>query len=493
MRKNPPKNFDIEQFFAGIYTFQKWEVFPGYWTTGPKDVAKHMRHLHVPDRLDGLRILDIAPWNGFFSFECARRGAAEVISLGPDDPDKTGYNKTRELLELDNCTYVRESVYDLSPEKHGLFDVVLFLGVIYHLRHPLLALDRIHDVAKDRLYTDTPIIDRQVHDKTIGEEQRRAISMGSRPIHQLPMAYFTGANETGDDFNWFMPNKCAFRDFVRSSGFDIDYFHDDGGWASIAAVKTARAFTPGVEGYNAAASGTALNEEHAGIKEQPDPLKKQCPVCASQALEFSTIKVGAEYSYCLSCSSIFSADIGQGVSYGQDEDPSSRAAGNVQKIDLKKVFGMLGREPAKIMDVVYSDGGFAGILVNTANSNVEERAQEPTLGSVDVISLIETIERFQNLAGIIETLLPLLKPDGVFYIHSAFVDFLWNPAESDYIDPRLGRLLIHSQKSIALIADSLSMKSHWMDNNTVILYKLQSARSPVSWSRIFRFFARHKA
>jgi tRNA (mo5U34)-methyltransferase len=253
MRASPPEHFNLPEFLDGIYTFQKWELFPGYLTPGEKDVAEHMKRLAVPESLSGKRVLDIAPWNGFFSFECARRGAAEVVSLGPDDPDQTGYNKVRDLLEIDNCHYVRASVYDLSPDAHGSFDVVLFLGLIYHLRHPLLALDRIYDVASDRLFTDSPIIDNTVFDKTVSEQVRNDILTTGAALHQLPLAYFTKGSETGDLFNWFMPNSRAFRDFVESSGFVVDGYFDDGGWASLSATKSRRQFTPGVEGWNSEA------------------------------------------------------------------------------------------------------------------------------------------------------------------------------------------------------------------------------------------------
>src|ERR1700730_18555099 len=175
MRATAPEGFDVARFFEGIYTFQSWELFPGYSTQGPKNVVGSLRSLQMPDRLDGLRVLDIAPWNGFFSFECVRRGATQVVSLGPDDPDVTGYNKVRDLLEIRNCTYIRTSVYDLSPDVHGKFDIVMLLGLIYHLRYPLLALDRAYDVTSNRLFIDTPIIDKVVYDKTVSEEQKRAI------------------------------------------------------------------------------------------------------------------------------------------------------------------------------------------------------------------------------------------------------------------------------------------------------------------------------
>jgi tRNA (mo5U34)-methyltransferase len=250
VRTNPPAGFNLAEFLAGIYCFQKWEIFPGHVTNGSKDVAEHMRRLAVPDSLRGRRVLDIAPWNGFFSFECARRGAAEVVSLGPDDPDLTGYNKVRDLLQLDNCRYVRASVYDLSAETHGRFDDVLFLGLIYHLRHPLLALDRIHDVASDRLFADSPIIDNIVFDKTISARDRNDILVAGATMHRLPLAYFTKSDETGDAYNWFMPNRLAFRAFVESAGFVIDSYDDDGGWASLSATRSERRFTPGLEGWN---------------------------------------------------------------------------------------------------------------------------------------------------------------------------------------------------------------------------------------------------
>jgi tRNA (mo5U34)-methyltransferase len=256
MRIHPPENFNIADFCKTFYSFQQWELFSGHVVPGVKDVAAHMRRLHIPERLDGCRVLDIAPWNGFFGFECLRRGAAEVISLGPDDPDVTGYNKTRELLQIENCKYLRESVYDLSPEAHGQFDVVLFLGLIYHLRHPLLALDRIYDVASNRLFMDSPVIDKRIFDSTVNEPERSKILEAGKIVHQLPLIYFTKGNETGDPCTWFIPNRRALTDLIEHSGFVVDTVKDDGGnWISVSATKAQRTFTPGLlEGWNEAAT-----------------------------------------------------------------------------------------------------------------------------------------------------------------------------------------------------------------------------------------------
>jgi tRNA (mo5U34)-methyltransferase len=258
MRLTAPAGFNAAEFSRGFFCFQEWEIFPGHVIPGIKNVRENMERLGIPRDLKGLRVLDIAPWNGFFGFECLRRGAAELVSLGPDDPEVTGYNRTRDLLEIQDCRYFRGSVYDLSPEVHGHFDVVLFLGVIYHLRYPLLALDRIFDVARNRLFVDSPVIDRKVFDQTIGDLQRRKILWGGKATNQLPMVYFTKGAETGDPYNWFIPNRRALVDFVESAGFTIDSYADDGdSWGSVAATKATRAFKQGLEGWNEGASRQA--------------------------------------------------------------------------------------------------------------------------------------------------------------------------------------------------------------------------------------------
>lgn len=251
MRVVPPDGFSLPTFFQDIYTFQGWEVFPGHKTKG-KDIVGAMASMGIPDDLSGKRVLDIAPWNGFFGFECMRRGAGSLVSLGPDDPNVTGYHRVRELLEIDNCSYIRGSVYELDPGIHGTFDMVLFPGVIYHLRHPLLALDRIYDVATAELYVDSPIIDFVPPDQTISQDVKSEIASHSEALHCMPLVHFSKSTETRDFYNWFLPNRRALRDFVESSGFNIQHFEHNRTWAYLKAVKGVRPFTPLIEGWNPA-------------------------------------------------------------------------------------------------------------------------------------------------------------------------------------------------------------------------------------------------
>jgi tRNA (mo5U34)-methyltransferase len=154
---------------------------------------------------------------------------------------------------LDNCSYLQESVYDLSADRHGTFDIILFLGLIYHLRHPLLALDKIYEIARQDLYVDAPIIDHIIFDKTVSSDLSERMLTEGAVLHELPLLYFTKGSETGDAFNWFMPNRKCFRDLVESSGFDVISTGDDGGWAWVSAVKGLRKFAVGIEGFNPSA------------------------------------------------------------------------------------------------------------------------------------------------------------------------------------------------------------------------------------------------
>src|SRR6202046_5001162 len=94
---------------------------------------------HIPGDLRGKRVLDIGAWDGWFSFEMERRGA-EVLAI--DNWDNPRFHQARAMLNS-RVEYRQMDMYELTPERVGRFDIVLFLGVLYHLKHPLLALERV--------------------------------------------------------------------------------------------------------------------------------------------------------------------------------------------------------------------------------------------------------------------------------------------------------------------------------------------------------------
>jgi tRNA (mo5U34)-methyltransferase len=129
--------------------YHRIELAPGVVTPGINDspfVLSNLDALGLPSDCSQLRVLDIGCSDGFFSFEMEKRGAT-VIGVDYAGPDITGFSVASQILGS-NVTHIVENVYDLSPEKHGLFDLVLFLGVLYHLRNPMLAFDQIRRVTK---------------------------------------------------------------------------------------------------------------------------------------------------------------------------------------------------------------------------------------------------------------------------------------------------------------------------------------------------------
>ena len=139
---------------------QKWfhriELAPGVFTPGVDDTPHKAALIQFPADLTGKSVLDIGAYDGYFSFEAERRGAAFVLAYDHLPPDESGFNIARDVLKS-KVEHRVGSVYDLDPAIVGEFDIVLFLGVIYHLRSPLLALQRIYGVCKSVMYLESQI------------------------------------------------------------------------------------------------------------------------------------------------------------------------------------------------------------------------------------------------------------------------------------------------------------------------------------------------
>jgi tRNA (mo5U34)-methyltransferase len=135
------------------------ELAPGHVTEGMFDLRDQIAHYGLPDRLDGMRVLDVGTWDGFWAFELERRGA-DVVSLDldderdldwpprrrprtfPDTPRGDGFRVAREIYDS-KVERVNLSIYHATPEEIGTFDLVFCGSVLIHLRDQLLALERI--------------------------------------------------------------------------------------------------------------------------------------------------------------------------------------------------------------------------------------------------------------------------------------------------------------------------------------------------------------
>lgn len=144
---------------AGIDWFHKIELAPGLVTPGKIDPSRRLDGIGLPPNLDGKTLLDIGAWDGFFSFEAERRGA-KVVALdsfswnGSGWGSRAGFDCARRALGS-SVRPVEMEVLDLDPATIGSFDIVLFLNVLYHMRSPALAIERVASVTGNHLILET--------------------------------------------------------------------------------------------------------------------------------------------------------------------------------------------------------------------------------------------------------------------------------------------------------------------------------------------------
>jgi tRNA (mo5U34)-methyltransferase len=188
--------------FLNDYPNVKWQTF---------------QHV-IPADLTGKTVLDIGCNGGFYSIEMKRRGADRVLGV---DFDERYLNQARFAAEVKgvDIEFRQLSVYDVA-ELGEKFDVVLFMGVLYHLRHPLLALDLIHDnVCRDLL------IFQSMQRGATGEYAVRPNYDFFEQDHfneaAYPKMHFIEHEYANDWTNWWAPNEAGSAAMLRSAGFEI--------------------------------------------------------------------------------------------------------------------------------------------------------------------------------------------------------------------------------------------------------------------------------
>jgi tRNA (mo5U34)-methyltransferase len=173
----------------------------GLITPGYDNSAKKLERLKLPSSLAGKTVLDIGAWDGFFSFEAERRGAKRVLAtdfFAWNDPGKHGFDLAKSYFNS-RVEEMTIDVLDLSPDRVGQWDIVLFLGVLYHMRHPLLALEKAASVTQDMIIIETVV---------------------DMLAHKRPAIAFYPSGELGNDAtNWSGPNPAAVVAMLKVVGF----------------------------------------------------------------------------------------------------------------------------------------------------------------------------------------------------------------------------------------------------------------------------------
>ena len=156
----------------------------------------------IAQQLTGKRVLDIGTWDGWFAFEMERRGA-DVVAI--DCWDNPRFREVHSLLHS-HVDYRQMDVYELTPESIGRFDIVLFMGVLYHLKHPLLGLERVCALCTDFAAVDSFVIQ---------EKHLPGAGVATRAVME-----FYETDEFGGDFtNWSGLSLPCLMAFCRTAGF----------------------------------------------------------------------------------------------------------------------------------------------------------------------------------------------------------------------------------------------------------------------------------
>ncbi len=181
--------------------------------------TKFARFAHaIPADLRGKTVLDIGCNGGFYSIEMKRRGADRVLGIDTDEHYLAQARFAARVLGVD-IELRRMSVYDVA-QLHEKFDLVLFLGVLYHLRHPLLALDLVHDhVVKDKMVFQS--MQRGSSGVTPLEEDYPFEEHGIFDDPSFPKLHFIEHDYAHDPTNWWIPNRACVEAMLRSAGFTI--------------------------------------------------------------------------------------------------------------------------------------------------------------------------------------------------------------------------------------------------------------------------------
>ncbi len=211
---------DVEQVRAWYHSI---ELAPGIVSPGYFDLRPIAGDLPWPD-VRGKRCLDVGTYDGFYAFELERRGAAEVVAVDVADPRDwdwppdareegparverfTGGERTRGFEVARHAlgsTVERRTmtIYELSPDTVGDFDVVVCGSLLLHLRDPLRGLEAIRSVCKGSLLSV--------------EEIRLSLSP---PFERQPVAELDGS---GEQLQWWVPSVSGHRRMLHSAGFSI--------------------------------------------------------------------------------------------------------------------------------------------------------------------------------------------------------------------------------------------------------------------------------
>lgn len=180
-----------------------------------------------PKDMTGATVLDLGCNGGFYSIELKKRGASRVLAVDVDDRYLNQARFAAETLGMD-IEFEKRSVYEVDRIS-GQFDYVLFMGVFYHLRYPLYALDKVIKKVRGKLIFQT-----MIRGSLQTPELKEDYNFWNKEIFMnpdFPCMYFIEKKYAGDPTNWWIPNHAAMEAMLRSSGLEIVAHPEPETWA----------------------------------------------------------------------------------------------------------------------------------------------------------------------------------------------------------------------------------------------------------------------
>jgi tRNA (mo5U34)-methyltransferase len=219
----PRRGRDFSQELAAQGWYHSFELPDGTRREGHNTLEilrERWARFPLPASLAGRRVLDIGAWDGWFSFEAERRGAA-VVAI--DCVEIANFREIHTALES-QVDYRILDFYEVPQAGLGRFDYVFFLGVLYHLKHPLLALEMVCELTTDVAIVESFVTDAQTWRDHQGE---------------LPTLEFYETDELGNQLdNWFGPSVSALLGMCRAAGFArVELMHAGGFTAGVACFR----------------------------------------------------------------------------------------------------------------------------------------------------------------------------------------------------------------------------------------------------------------
>jgi tRNA (mo5U34)-methyltransferase len=208
-------------WFHNLHLPDGTQTCPDHWLGDFPSFKWQQIAPHLPEDLGGWSCLDIGCNAGFYSFELARRGAT-VLGIDVDEKYLAQARWAAPRLGLSRrVKFERMQVYDLA-HRFGAgegFDLVLFMGVLYHLRYPMLGLDIVSQrVRRMMVFQTLTMPGEAVYDPTHGHgfEDREVLRHAG-----WPKMAFLEHPFAGDPTNWWAPNHAAVEAMLRSAGMKV--------------------------------------------------------------------------------------------------------------------------------------------------------------------------------------------------------------------------------------------------------------------------------